>query len=71
MSLQTQGGSSTPPWLIITSDQVVDAADLSGDLTYPRTSKTCPKCMQPNGVFFQSRARGRESTMKVWINLGY
>ena len=39
--------------------------DLSSDPTYPRTKKDCPECGYHEAVFFQSRAKRADTSMKV------
>ncbi|KAJ3384813.1 DNA-directed RNA polymerase II core subunit rpb9 [Lobulomyces angularis] len=40
---------------------------LSDDPTYPRIEKECPACGYHEAVYFQSRAKSADTTMKVII----
>ena len=46
-------------------DQTTASVDLSHDPTYPRTKNTCPMCGHEEAVFFQSRSKAKDVTMKV------
>jgi DNA-directed RNA polymerase II subunit RPB9 len=53
--------------------------DLSSDPTYPRMKKFCPNCGHDEckkrvffffnnlGIFFQSRSKGKDATMKLYF----
>ncbi|KAJ3315245.1 DNA-directed RNA polymerase II core subunit rpb9 [Boothiomyces sp. JEL0838] len=41
--------------------------DLSGDPTFPRSNKPCPICGHPESIFFQSRSKGKDATMKLYF----
>ena len=62
-------------WTLITfyySDQTLVKVDLSHDPTYPRSKNPCPKCGHEESVFFQSRSKAKDTTMKVeWRNNYY
>ncbi|KAI9089816.1 DNA directed RNA polymerase II polypeptide I [Phlyctochytrium arcticum] len=46
-------------------EQTLGSKDLANDPTFPRASKTCPKCGYHECVFFQSRSKHRDATMKL------
>jgi DNA-directed RNA polymerase II subunit RPB9 len=42
--------------------------DLSSDPTYPRaSSRPCPSCAYPEALFFQSRSKAKDATMKLYF----
>ncbi|TPX72785.1 hypothetical protein SpCBS45565_g00090 [Spizellomyces sp. 'palustris'] len=41
------------------------AKDLASDPTFPRIDRTCPRCGYHEAVFFQSRSKSRDATMKL------
>jgi DNA-directed RNA polymerase II subunit RPB9 len=43
------------------------SVDLSADPTFPRSLKSCPKCDHPESIFFQSRSKGKDATMKLYF----
>lgn len=48
-------------------EQVTAKTDLSTDPTYPRAKRPCPKCGYPEAVFFQSRAKRADTSMKLFF----
>ncbi|RKO96862.1 hypothetical protein CAUPRSCDRAFT_7447, partial [Caulochytrium protostelioides] len=48
-------------------DQTLATLDLSTDPTYPRTRKTCPACSNEEAVFFQSRSKAKDTSMKLFF----
>ena len=48
-------------------EQTMASVDLSGDPTYPRSEKECPACGHNECIFFQSRSKGKDATMKLYF----
>ena len=49
-------------------DQTMVFVDLLHDPTYPRTKHACPMCGHTEAVFFQSKSKGKDATMKVRLH---
>ncbi|KAI8917566.1 hypothetical protein DFJ77DRAFT_310178 [Powellomyces hirtus] len=49
----------------VAREQKVDGADLIMDPTVPHTKSKCPKCGVEDALFFPSRSKSREATMKL------
>ncbi|KAI8920414.1 polymerase II polypeptide I, 14.5kDa [Entophlyctis helioformis] len=48
-------------------EQTIVTIDLSSDPTFPRSKRPCPKCHYPESVFFQSRSKAKDATMKLFF----
>ncbi|KAI9206343.1 uncharacterized protein BJ171DRAFT_497302 [Polychytrium aggregatum] len=48
-------------------DLTMQHADLYNDPTYPRANKTCPQCGYNQAVFFMSRAKRADVSMKLYF----
>ncbi|KAJ8322935.1 hypothetical protein BDV3_006786 [Batrachochytrium dendrobatidis] len=48
-------------------EQTLVVIDLKSDPTFPRSKTECPKCSHMEAVFFQSRSKGADATMKLFF----
>ena len=48
-----------------TMDQTTAMVDLSSDPTFPRSKEQCIKCNFQESVFFQSRSKAKDASMKL------